>query len=211
MTDPNLTAGVLRRHLEGLADDAPIFPDWAPGEIPNDNMPAVTLLGFRQQSDIEDNRTGLAILVGVRHLDEFESLLERGVKPWHSVVLGLDFEGEALDEDELERLWETCEPSDFIFGFYPRKEFDDARRELVPFGTGVGITPRQFFVDENEMFDQPLQLRTGLLPDYLHETSEGLYDITPGGPSVEEIRADLIARGFKESDSFSTFLEEHND
>lgn len=67
-----LTVGDIRKAIEGLPDDAPVYPDWAPGCIPNDNDPGVEIRGCRSQyTDLHD-RPCLEILVSLFHPDDQE-------------------------------------------------------------------------------------------------------------------------------------------
>jgi hypothetical protein len=40
-----LTVGDLRKAIEGLTDDAPVYPDFSSGHYPDDSEPGVEILG----------------------------------------------------------------------------------------------------------------------------------------------------------------------
>lgn len=48
-SDSRLTVGDLRKAIEGLDDNAPVSPYWAPGCEPGDDEPGVELIGFERR------------------------------------------------------------------------------------------------------------------------------------------------------------------
>ena len=67
----HLTVGALRAAIAALSDDAPVFPDWADGP-PGDHMPAVCLRRFEVKRQLKGEPEGLALMVKLIPLDEFE-------------------------------------------------------------------------------------------------------------------------------------------
>lgn len=60
-----LTVGALRKLLEGMPDDAPIFPTWANDDaMPSDHEPGVEIHGFSVDGE------SLAVLVSLFYLDD---------------------------------------------------------------------------------------------------------------------------------------------
>ncbi len=66
MPDKPLTVGDIRKAIEGLPDDARVFPVWTPGCEPSDSSPGVTIDGFETTEHAATSGVAcLAVLVSL--------------------------------------------------------------------------------------------------------------------------------------------------
>jgi hypothetical protein len=105
--------------------------------------------------------------------------------PWNS---DLD-----ICDDQLEILWEKTIASDYYFAIGPMNEYDPE-----PF---VIINPKEFYDREGHWYDQHLGIHH-LLPDNMGCAMESIYEFTC---SVEEIRQEMISRGFIENQELAVY------
>jgi hypothetical protein len=94
-------------------------------------------------------------------------------------------------DEDYELLCKNSVPSDFYFSVMREDDND-------PF-TLVSIVPKLYWEENAYMWDQTMFLDHILPPD-LSESMECIYD---SDRSVEEVRKDMLARGFLENDAFS--------
>jgi hypothetical protein len=96
------------------------------------------------------------------------------------------------DEEAYSELCAKSMPSDFYFSV---SESDDFTHGYV----FISLVPKVFFHKEGYMWDQSMFL-DHILPDDFDESMESIWE---SPRSVEEIRADLLARGFEENEAFT--------
>lgn len=102
---------------------------------------------------------------------------------------------------EYEELCQNSKPSDFYFAVH---ESCDSSMGY----TYVSIVPKLYFHKYGYMWDQSMFL-DHLLPQDLIEAMECIWDAET--LSVEDLRKDLLARGFEENEKFSTMASEDLD
>ena len=67
----DLTVGDLRKAIEGLPDDAPVYPDFASGHYPEDSGPCVELMGaVRCAAGFGRDTDHLSIRVALFYLEQ---------------------------------------------------------------------------------------------------------------------------------------------
>lgn len=95
------------------------------------------------------------------------------------------------DWDSYSALCKNSKASDFYFAAQVYDEY-----------TMVAIVPKEFFHTFGYMWDQHMPL-DHILPDDMGEMMESVWD---SERSVEEVRADLLARGFEENEKFTKLV-----
>lgn len=103
------------------------------------------------------------------------------------------------NDSSYEELCKNSKPSDFYFA--AQKGEDEFCM--------VAIVPKLYFNKEGYMWDQSMQIEH-LLPDDLSESMESIWE-NDGDRTVEEIRQDMLRRGFEENDQFTGQVVEEFD
>lgn len=109
------------------------------------------------------------------------------MKPWD------DFDRHVSDE-ELDKMWKQVTPSEFFFA--RSQSSDDDGEEYV------WIVPASYFEKEGCCCDQHMPI-DDFLPRSMSQAMESCWDFR--GP-WEQIRQELLNRGFRESKEFSEFI-----
>jgi hypothetical protein len=103
------------------------------------------------------------------------------------------------DRKAYQELCQNSKPSDFYF---------DVKANLGVDGfTMITIVPKLYFDKEGYMWDQSMNLNH-ILPADLSEAMESCWD---SERSAEEVRQDLLARGFEENTKLSALVGEEYD
>jgi hypothetical protein len=105
------------------------------------------------------------------------------------------------DRDAYQKLCETSTPSDFYFLVKGESSFVESPGDTPENFVMVFITPKLYFHKENNMWDQS---------NDLSECMESVWD-NDGDRSVEEIRQDMLARGFEENEAFTKLINREYD
>ena len=100
------------------------------------------------------------------------------------------------DWDAYKLLCKNSKASDFYFAAQVYDEY-----------TMVAIVPKEFFHAFGYMWDQHMPI-DHILPNDMGEMMESVWD---SERSVEEVRADLLARGFEETEKFMTLVNRSYD
>lgn len=100
------------------------------------------------------------------------------------------------DWDAYRLLCQMSKPSDFYFAAQPYDEY-----------TMIAIVPKEFFHSFGYMWDQSMLL-DGILPGDFCESMESVWE---SERSVEEVRADLLAKGFEENEKFTELVSNDYD
>jgi hypothetical protein len=109
------------------------------------------------------------------------------MKPWNDAA----FTGE-IDEDAIEALWAATTADEFYFALSSAFEGDP--------GTRILFCPVEYYEENEYQFDQYTPI-SHLLPVDFKQECEAIFS---SPRSWDEIRADLLARGFQENDEFSS-------
>jgi len=104
------------------------------------------------------------------------------------------------DHDAYEQLCENSKPSDFYFSVKEDMSFTNGF-------TFIAIVPKLYFVSEKCMWDQSMFLEH-ILPEDCSEAMESVWDCER---SADEVRKDMLARGFEENEEFSKLVDEDYD
>jgi hypothetical protein len=107
----------------------------------------------------------------------------------------VSWEDPPYNTPEYEELCKNSKPSDFYFDV-------KADLEVCSGYTMIAIVPKLYFHKEGYMWDQSMNLNH-ILPDDLSEAMESCWD---SERSAEEVRKDLLARGFEENAKFTALV-----
>jgi len=94
--------------------------------------------------------------------------------------------------DDYTTLCENSKPSDFYFAISNNLAFSDDEEDE---GTFIAVVPKAYFNKEKCMWDQSMQIEH-LFPDDFSEAMECIWE---SDRSSEDVKADLIAKGFEEN------------
>jgi hypothetical protein len=103
------------------------------------------------------------------------------------------------NDDTYMKLCENSKPSDFYFV---------AQKDYEGF-VMVAITPKLYFHKNGYMWDQSMQIEH-LLPNDLSESMESVWE-SDSDRTVEEIRQDMLSRGFEENEQFTELVAQEYD
>lgn len=101
--------------------------------------------------------------------------------------------------------WELCKnstPADFYFAVSNSLDFDPDENDAFTF---VSIVPKAYFNKEGCMWDQSMKL-DHILPEDLGEEMESIWGTHR---DIEEVRKDMLARGFEENADFTKAAREY--
>lgn len=105
------------------------------------------------------------------------------------------------NEEAYEKLCENSKPSDFYF--HAQNDVNE-----VSFGaTWIAIVPKEYWNTHKYMWDQSMFL-DHILPEDFGESMESIWD---SERPVEEVRKDLLARGFEENEEFTNSVKKDFD
>jgi hypothetical protein len=111
----------------------------------------------------------------------------------------MSWEDPPYSGDEYIELCEKSSPSDFYFAVRGDMEIVDV--------TMVALVPKVYFHKHGCMWDQHISVES-ILPDDLFEAMESVWETER---DAEDVRKDLLARGFEENDKFNQLMSEYYD
>jgi hypothetical protein len=99
------------------------------------------------------------------------------------------------DHKEYDELCKQSTPADFYFAVSNSLSFDPNDNDAFTF---IAIVPKAFFDKERCMLDSSMDLEH-ILPEDFGEEMEGIWSTSR---SVDEVRKDMLERGFEENQKF---------
>ena len=101
--------------------------------------------------------------------------------------------------DQYDSLCANSKPSDFYFAVMQEPNYNNL--------TTVAMAPKAYFNAEGYMWDQHMMIER-ILPEDFGEDMESVWS---SERSAEEVRRDLLSRGFEESVNFTALVNESFD
>ena len=121
---------------------------------------------------------------------------------WDNIEKLFRTHGDDEGEDLYDKLCKQSSPADFYFAVSNSLSFDPEENDAFTF---IALVPKVYFNKEGCMWDQSMNL-DHILPEDFGEEMESIWGTSR---NIEDVRKDMLARGFEENKDFIKAAQEY--